>query len=194
MVVKPLPAIWIFLVMCGYGYALPSLDIHPIDKLTSYRGHLAKGNGLRFMTTEGTSRNTTLNRNCLHSDMKRFSLKNVLRGGKLDGFTSEIIENLAAIDHFESLLCTSRSAIAKAFRSIDLDDSGHICLVELQSALKVLGVNATESEVETIFDRLDDNKDGNIDFEVCIPFHSPFLRCHIPTTHTIVRMNTVPLC
>jgi hypothetical protein len=49
------------------------------------------------------------------SDMKRFSIKNILRGGKLDGFTSEIIENLAAIDHFESLLCTSRSALLNDF-------------------------------------------------------------------------------
>jgi Ca2+-binding EF-hand superfamily protein len=89
-----------------------------------------------------------------------------LRGGKLDGFAAVIIDNLAAADHFESLLCTSRSAISNAFRSIDLDDSGHISKSELEDALRKLGVNATDEEVESIFNGLDENKDGGINFEV----------------------------
>jgi hypothetical protein len=89
-----------------------------------------------------------------------------LRGGKLDGFATVIIDNLAAAEHFESLLCTSRLAISNAFRSIDLDDSGHISKPELEDALRKLGVNATDEEVESIFNGLDENKDGGITFEV----------------------------
>ena len=161
--------VWILFLVYGSGYALPSIDTQPIKNLANLRHHLVADYGLNFMGTSRILRNSTFPGSQMrhsNTDIKRFSIKNILRGGKLDGFTSEIIENLAAIDHFESLLCTSRSAIAKAFRSIDLDDSGHISIVELQSALKVLGVNATESEVETIFDRLDENKDGSINFEV----------------------------
>ena len=90
----------------------------------------------------------------------------MLRGGKLDGFAAVIIENLAAAEHFESLLCTSRLAITNAFRSIDRDDSGHISKIELKEALQILGVNATETEVESIFNGLDENKDGGVNFEV----------------------------
>ncbi len=150
-------------LLFGSVFALPSIDMHTDGKISNRRySFVARGCGLRLTGTE-CERSSPFH---LHPDIKRFSIKNVLRGGKLDGFTPDIIENLAAIDHFDSLLCTSRSAIAKAFRSIDLDDSGHITAVELQSALSTLGVNATQSEVETIFDRLDDNKDGSIDFEV----------------------------
>jgi hypothetical protein len=96
--------------------------------------------------------------------------KMILRGGKLDGFSSVIIDNSAAADHFESLLCTSRSAIAKAYRSIDRDDSGHISKAELKDALHILGVIATDKEVESIFNGLDENKDGVISFEVSALF------------------------
>ena len=93
----------------------------------------------------------------------------ILRGGTLDGFEAVVIDNLAAIDHFESLLCTSRSAIANAFRSLDLDESGHISRNELRDALKILGVTATEKEVDAIFNGLDENKDDGINFEVSRP-------------------------
>jgi hypothetical protein len=162
--------ICILLLACGFGHALPSINAESRNEFIGLRNH--PGDGLRLLGMDGRWRNSTLpqarqlNSN---SDIKRYTIKNILRGGKLDGFTSELVDNLAAIDHFESLLCTSRSAIARAFRSIDSDDSGHINMAELQSALADLGVNATASEVETIFDGLDENKDGSIDFEVPSP-------------------------
>ncbi len=174
----------------GNAFALPSIDFHARVKIASHRySSVARGDdGLRPSFREAVNRNSTLSP--MLSDFKRFSIKNILRGGRLDGFTSENFENLAAIDHFESLLCTSRSAIAKAFRSIDLDDSGHISTAELQSALSALGVNASQSEVEAIFDHLDDNKDGSIHFEVCRT-HLGFwqnafgvLRSHFQPAHT----------
>jgi hypothetical protein len=138
-----------------------------MDDFIGQRNH--PGDGLRLLGMDGIRRKSTshaarqLNSN---SDKKQYTIKTILRGGKLDGFASELVDNLAAVDHFESLLCTSRSAIARAFRSIDSDDSGHFSMAELQSALAKLGVNATASEVDTIFDGLDENKDGSIDFEV----------------------------
>ena len=72
----------------------------------------------------------------------------------------------AAADHFEKLLCTSRSSIVKAFNALDKDESGVITQPELRNALKTLGVNATEKEVKSIFRALDENSDGTINFEV----------------------------
>jgi Ca2+-binding EF-hand superfamily protein len=72
----------------------------------------------------------------------------------------------AAADHFEKLLCTTRSSIVKAFSAMDKDESGIITQLELGEAFQTLGVNATEAEVESIFQALDENSDGAINFEV----------------------------
>ena len=67
---------------------------------------------------------------------------------------------------FEDLLCTSRSEMIQAFRSLDTDESGVITKAELGGALEVLGIIATPAEVERIFEDLDVNKDESINFEV----------------------------
>ena len=75
-----------------------------------------------------------------------------------------------AVDQFEKLLCTSRSEIINAFRSLDADNSGVITRTELGPALEVLGIIATPGEVDFIFDTLDENNDETINLEVLSPF------------------------
>ncbi len=77
-------SVWvIFSLMSGPGCALPSIEIHAADRLTSHGlDSLAAGRGLKFAGTAGVDENSTFP---LFSD-KRFSLKNVLRGGALDGW------------------------------------------------------------------------------------------------------------
>jgi hypothetical protein len=92
-------------------------------------------------------------------DRKRID---AIRGG-CNSENGEIVSNPKTLD---DLLFTSRADIAKAFSKFDNDNSGVINKEELHHALLELGMNATGSELDAIFEGLDEDGDETINFEV----------------------------
>lgn len=88
-----------------------------------------------------------------------------LRGGS-DARASIPVEEIDIFHKFKRLLCTSRFAMIKTFRSLDRDDAGVISKPEFADALQDLGLFANSKDTDQLFDVLDENKDGTINFEV----------------------------
>ena len=95
---------------------------------------------------------------------KTFTLK-MLRGG-CPVEICERNEEKDIFDKFKQLLCTSRGALIKTFRSMDRDDYGFISKAEFPDALQEIGIFADSNNVRLLFDALDENKDGKVNFEV----------------------------
>ena len=74
------------------------------------------------------------------------------------------------------------STLRTVFRAFDIDNSGGIDLVELQSAIAVIGVPITRPRVAAMFREADTDNSGQIDCESCA------LRCPqaICTSHLIL--------
>ena len=60
---------------------------------------------------------------------------------------------------------TLQGRLKTAFRHIDLDDSGTIEYEEFATALVLLGVFLAPAEARALFERLDANSDGHLDFD-----------------------------
>lgn len=58
-----------------------------------------------------------------------------------------------------------RAVLMKAFRRIDLDDSGFISAAELGDAIRCAGHNPSLAEIDDLVSRFDVNNDRGIDFE-----------------------------
>ena len=56
-------------------------------------------------------------------------------------------------------------ALRNLFRTFDVDGSGALCLKELAGLAAKLSVNLTDVELTALFDFIDKNKSGTIEFE-----------------------------
>ncbi|RNA38042.1 calmodulin 5 [Brachionus plicatilis] len=55
--------------------------------------------------------------------------------------------------------------LRSAFRMIDLEKSGKICIHDLKNLVKNLNLNVDKQVVDSVFENIDQNGDGKIQFE-----------------------------
>lgn len=76
--------------------------------------------------------------------------------------------------------CNGIKGLSVIFRAMDIDYSKRIVYEELKVALKRLGVLISENYLQTLFDALDTNKSGGIDFcEFMHNLRPPMKQCRI---------------
>ena len=49
-----------------------------------------------------------------------------------------------------------------AFKAFDKDESGYITVMELKEAMKKMGANLSNTEIQTMIDAADKDKDGKV--------------------------------
>ena len=59
----------------------------------------------------------------------------------------------------------SEEDIKKAFRFFDIDKDGMISKMDMKEALKRLGKNMSDTDIDYIFSDADEDKDGMINFD-----------------------------
>ncbi|XP_052268191.1 calcyphosin-like protein [Dreissena polymorpha] len=87
----------------------------------------------------------------------------------------ETVESLIRVLREQCLQggCNGVKALSVVFRAMDIDYSKRIVYDELRDALQRFGIQMSENYLRTLFDALDVNKSGGIDFKEFIMMLRP---------------------
>ncbi|XP_052068923.1 EF-hand calcium-binding domain-containing protein 7-like isoform X10 [Mytilus californianus] len=85
---------------------------------------------------------------------------------------------------------TTSDDLMKAFRKIDINGDGYISLEELHKILTSKGEKKSKSEVKTMIDEVDENRDGRLDYkEEPVLRYSEFCKMVMSTTEESKKMQ-----